>query len=104
MSFVFGNICQIMTRHLYFSIETRQNWDAITELTNSAYEELQFWLNHVDNLPYRNLFPLWRNPNRVIFSDASSFAGAGVLLQPRNRVAQFMFDDFDKKQSSSDRE
>ena len=104
MSFVFGNICQIMSRHAYSLIESRSSWDANITLSDLAREELQFWLKHLDNLPCRSFNIQSRFPERVVFTDASSFAGSGVMLHSQNQVAHVMFDDFVKSQSSTYRE
>ena len=39
MSFVFGNIRQIMSRHPYSLIESRSSWDANISLSDLAREE-----------------------------------------------------------------
>ena len=39
-----------------------------------------------------------------MFTDASSFAGSGVMLHSQNQVAHVMFDDFVKSQSFTYRE
>ena len=104
MSFVFGNICQIMSRHAYSLIEGRTSWDADIKLSNLACEELEFWLKHVEHLPCRSFNIQQRYPERVMFTDASNFAGAGVLLHSQNQVSHLMFDEFVKSQSSTFRE
>ena len=104
LSFVFGNICQIMPRHLHSSIQNRLHWDSRIRLSDFAFEELQFWSELLNSLPCRAFSPFWRAPERIMFTDASNFAGAGILLHSRDLVAHFMFDEFDKKQSSTYRE
>ena len=104
MSFVYGNICQIMSRHAYSLIESRLSWDSDLRLTGLACEELQFWLKHLDNLQSRSFNVQSRLPERVMFTDASNFAGAGVLLHSKNQISHCMFDDFVKSQSSTYRE
>ena len=39
-----------------------------------------------------------------MFTDASNFAGAGVLIHSQNQVSHLMFDEFVKSQSSTFRE
>ncbi|MEW8542467.1 MAG: reverse transcriptase domain-containing protein [Candidatus Thiodiazotropha sp.] len=104
MTFVLGNICQIMSRHLYSCIRNRLHWDSKFPLSDLACDELHFWSKHMISLPSRVLSPLWRVPERIMFSDASNFAGAGVLLHSQNIVSHAMFDEFDKMQSSTYRE
>ena len=104
LSFVLGNITQIMSRNLYSAIESKTTWDSNIKLSELACEELEFLLKHLGTLPCRVLSPFWRSPERVLFTDASSFAGAGVLLHSLNQVAHCMFNQHDKLQSSTYRE
>ena len=93
-----------MSRNLYSAIESKTTWDSNIKLSELACEELEFWLKHLGTLPCRVLSPFWRSPERVLFTDASSFAGAGVLLHSQNQVAHCMFNQHDKLQSSTYRE
>ena len=102
--FVLGNITPIMSRNLYSAIESETTWDSNIKLSELACEELEFWLKHLGTLPCRVLSPFWRSPERVLFTDASSFVGAGVLLHSQNQVAHCMFNQHDKLQSSTYRE
>ena len=103
MSFVFGNICQIMSSSVQF--HTKQiALEFNNRLSDFAFEELQIWSEHLNSLPCRAFSPLWRAPERIMFTDASNFTGASILLHSLDLVAHFMFDEFDKKQSSTNRE
>ena len=93
-----------MSRNLYSAIESKTTWDSNIKLSELACEELEFWLKHLGTLPCRVLSPFWHPPERVLFTDASSFAGAGVLLHSKNQVAHCMFNQHDKLQSSTYRE
>ncbi|MEW8544538.1 MAG: reverse transcriptase domain-containing protein, partial [Candidatus Thiodiazotropha sp.] len=104
MSFSFGNICMIMTRNIQIRIVERKNWDSLLTLSQSVVEELSFWFKMLEVLPFRALFPLNRSPERIVFVDASDFAGAAVLLSSSNQVARYMFSESEAKLSSTYRE
>ena len=96
MSFSFGNICLIMTRQIQICIINRQNWNFPLTLGQEVVDELSFWFKQLETLPYRALFPLNRKPERIVFVDASDFAGAAVLLSSSNKIARYMFSELIK--------
>jgi hypothetical protein len=67
-------------------------------------DELNFWQNKLDILPFRSVTSFYRVPERIMFEDASNFAGASVFLQNINRVSHVMFTDYEQGQSSTYRE
>ena len=99
MSFVLGNVCHIMTRNLHFPILNRLDWDFDIIIDQGAMNELKFWFNNCDTLPFRSISPIHRSVERIVYSDASDFAAAGVLLQSNNEVVHVMFDESDKNQN-----
>jgi hypothetical protein len=40
------------------------------------FRELQFWYFHCNFLSFKSIVPMYRQSQRVIFTDASQFAGA----------------------------
>lgn len=52
MSFAFGNVCQIMTRNLHVPIIDRYTWDGYFYLDPRDIDELNFWFNNCDTLPF----------------------------------------------------
>lgn len=80
MSFVFDNICQIMTRNLHLPIVNKIAWDLPISIDSKSEEELKFWQNNLGVLPFRSIVQLYSLPERILFVDASNFAGAGVLV------------------------
>ena len=55
MSFALGNICHIMIRNLHWSIRNRIGWDQKINFTQSALNELMFWFNNCDSLPFKSI-------------------------------------------------
>jgi hypothetical protein len=98
MSFVLGNVCQIMTRNLYLSIIDRTCWDGYVVLDQKSIDELKFWFSNCDSLPFRVISPIHKPVERILFTDASNYAVAGVLLQSKNEVVHVMFDENEIKQ------
>jgi len=84
MSFAFGNVCQIMTRNLHVPIIDRYTWGGYIYLDPRAIDELNFWFNNCDTLPFRALSAIHRPVERILFTDASNHAAAGILLQAKN--------------------
>lgn len=99
MSFVLGNVCQIMTRNLHLPILDRTCWDSYVVLVQKSIDELKFWFNNCDTLPFRVISPKHKSVERILFTDASNYAPAGVLLQSKNEVVHVMFDENEIKQS-----
>ena len=79
-------------------------WDAPILLNQEIVYELHFWLKNIDTLPFRTLAPINRIPERIVFADASSHAGAAVMLESVNQVVHCMFDDNTINESSTFRE
>ncbi|CAC5421228.1 unnamed protein product [Mytilus coruscus] len=104
MRFAYGPICQIFTRQLSMLIASKVFWDAKIGLPPEARDELHFWSQIIDSLSPRVISPWFRLPERIIYTDASDHAGAGILLDESSETFHCMWDDFDKAQSSTFRE
>lgn len=48
-----GNICQLMTRRLSIDICGKKSWNAILHLDGENFQELEFWLHNINNLPFK---------------------------------------------------
>ena len=75
-----GSICQIMTRHLHMMINTRIYWDSFIHLNDDILQELRFWYFQCEKLHFKCITPMFRLPERIIYSDASEYAGAGFTV------------------------
>ena len=78
-----------MTRHMYFVINNRSNWDSLLDLSECTdlHQELSFWLSNVKRLnSSRKLYQLCRIYTVKIYSDSSSIACAAFLENKRQMV------------------
>ena len=85
-------------------IASKVFWDAKISLSAEAIDELHFWSQNIDSLSPRVISPWFRLPERIIYTDASDHAGAGILLDESSETFHCMWDDFNKAQSSTFRE
>ena len=68
-----GAISRLLTRQMYFTIESRLSWDSLVRITPALVEELRFWFTNIDCF---NGYRINAPPTScvVLFSDASDFA------------------------------
>jgi hypothetical protein len=83
ISFVLGNVFQIMTRNLHLLIIDRTCWDGYVVLDQKSIDELKFWFSNCDTLPFRLIFPIHKSVERILLTDASNYSASGVLLQSK---------------------
>lgn len=102
--FALGPICQMFTRNLSILIAKTAYWDQSIQLSKLESDELDFWFDNVLRVPNRVISPWFRIPDRMVFTDASDYAGAGVLLESNKEFFHTMWNDFDREQSSTYRE
>ncbi|VDH92658.1 Hypothetical predicted protein [Mytilus galloprovincialis] len=98
-----GNVCQIMTKHMHMLVCCRNSWDEKILVNDYILEELKFWYFECESLSFKRIVPMNRMPQRVIFTDASQYAGAGFISND-NKIVHFMFDGLDRDKSSTWRE
>jgi predicted DNA-binding protein (UPF0278 family) len=81
----FGNICQLMTRHLCMCVCERNSCDISLFIPTSVRTELKkIWLKNCKSIPNKMVSPIQMKPEHIIFSDASAYAGAGFIDEMRN--------------------
>ena len=68
-----GPISRLLTRQMYFAIETRSAWDDIIHFPPSLLQELKFWYCNIDCLNGYSIRPPLAT-HTVVFSDASDVA------------------------------
>ena len=99
-----GSICQLMTRHLSMAICLRFGWDCVIKLSPDCMSELSFWSKNLFSLP--NVRSDRRNsvPEKIMFSDASDFAGAGFSVERDSKIVHYMWNNSERSKSSTWRE
>lgn len=102
-----GPITQLMTRHMYFVINSRNNWDSPLDISHCTelLQELCYWKSQVR---YLNGGCKFHSKSRIyplkIYSDSSSVASAAFVQNMHQMVCHQMFSDIEKSQSSTYRE
>jgi hypothetical protein len=85
------------------SICCRNAWDENIIMNEDIFRELQFWCFHCNVLSFKSIVPMHKQPQRVIFTDANQFAGAGFTVGD-NKIVHFMWEKQDRDKSSTWRE
>ncbi|VDI74620.1 Hypothetical predicted protein [Mytilus galloprovincialis] len=98
-----GNVCQMMTKHMHMLVCCRSAWDDVIPINDNILKELKFWYFECESLSFQRIVPINRIPQRVIFTDASQYAGAGFIMND-NKIVHFMFDGHERSKSSTWRE
>ena len=63
----FGNICQIMTKHMHMLICCRSSWDDAILMNDSIIEELRFWYFQCNFLSFKCIISVHRITQHVYF-------------------------------------
>ncbi|KAK3086407.1 hypothetical protein FSP39_017996 [Pinctada imbricata] len=93
-----------MTRNLSVALCNRKGWDLNLDLPSECRQELEFWLKSLHSLPNVKLTPISEIPEKIMFSDASSYAAAGFTLERNTKIVHYMWKDDEKNKSSTWRE
>ena len=101
---VFGNVCKLMTKSIHRALDRRQGWDSCVELDPCARKELEFWKNNVSNLNSRSFLNTFREPSRIVYSDASATGCAAFIAIDDTPVSHINWDSLQMNQSSTWRE
>ena len=98
-----GPIARLLTRQMYFVIESRPAWDSLLPISLSLMEKLKFWLLNIDCFSdYQIRPPLTLSV--VIFTDASDVAFGEFSTNLNVSSVNGMWLADDKGQSSTYRE
>ncbi|CAG2256310.1 unnamed protein product [Mytilus edulis] len=93
-----------MTRNLCMSVCQRNTWDSYFEISTQVKTELEFWKSNCKSIPNLLVCPIHKIPERIIFSDASMYAGAGFVDGNVLQIAHYMFSEQERLKSSTWRE
>lgn len=100
-----GSVCQLMTRNTCIATCERETWDAKFEYSILVRNELNFWLTNCVSMPFKLISPIQCKPERIVFSDASAYAGAGFIeLNGKHTVVHSMWKFEETSKSSTWRE
>ena len=105
MSPVFGNVCNLMTRHIYLAVESRFHWDRVVnfEFPDRVRAELQFWSQKLVTMNHRRLIQ-GNLPFTLVFSDASNVAAGAYTVEMNDKIFHHMWSDSESQMSSTWRE
>ena len=98
-----GPISRLLTRQMYFAIETRSAWDNTIHFSPSLLLELKFWYCNIDCFNGYSIRPPLAT-HTVVFSDASDVAFGGFSASLDGTVVSGMWEPEDIGQSSTFRE
>ena len=98
-----GPISRLLTRQMYFAIETRSAWDNTIHFSPSLLFELKFWFCNIDCFNGYSIRPPLAT-HTVVFSDASDVAFGGFSASLDGTVVSAMWEPEDIGQSSTFRE
>ena len=104
LSLCIGTITQLMTRHTYFVINNRSNWDSLLNLPECTglHQELNFWLSNVKRPNgSRILYQLCRIYPVKIFPDSSSTTCAAFIENKYQMVCHQMLSVTERLQFST---
>lgn len=98
-----GPVSHLMTRSMYIMLNSQDYWCQHLTISTEAREELQFWLNQIDNI---NGQGIWHSPSamRVVYSDASDSGYGGFTVEQEYHVAHGRWSKEETTQSSTWRE
>ena len=100
----FGNICRIMSRNMLMIISTSFQWDSHINLTEPAFQELDFWFYNCLHIPSRKFILPKVLPQKIVYTDASGFACAGYTVETNSKVVHKMWTESEMSTSSTYRE
>ena len=71
---------------------------------DEAKVEIKFWLNNCQSLPQKQFFANNLLPDKIVYTDAGSFASAGFTVETYTRVVHKMWSSEEALKSSTYRE
>ena len=74
-----GNLVRLMTRSAYKLINDCSSWHDRVQLDQATKAEFAFWLDIISELNSKSIWPDKLIPSKVVYSDASDYAGGAIL-------------------------
>ena len=103
MSCAVGNITRLMTRNCYAAIEVKTYWDQWLPISPEIRYELSFWLNNIDCINGKAMFPK-SSAVGLVYSDASDSGFGGYSVQCGLDLVAGQWTDKEMSTSSTMRE
>ena len=103
MSVVFGRVARIMTRHCQITVAAADAWDTQQTVDDYCRLELRFWDSHLEKFNKKHCF-LYPTNNKIIYSDASSYACGALIQKTEQSICHKMFTPEEVGYSSTHRE
>jgi ribonuclease HI len=85
-------------------IATSRYWDEIINMNDEAKVEIKFWLNNCQSLPQKRFFAKKLLPDKIVYTDASSFPCECFAVETYTRVVHKMWSSEEALKSSTYRE
>ncbi|CAC5392157.1 unnamed protein product [Mytilus coruscus] len=93
-----------MTRTLCMSVSQKILGTCILKFPLKSKTELEFWKSNYKSIPNLLVCPIHKIPERINFTDASMYAGAGFIDGNVLQIAHNMFSELERLKSSTWRE
>ena len=86
MSYVIGNVTNIMTKYLNINILNKQSWNNAISLSKESLDQIAFWKR---NLHTANLkeFTSGLSCHTIVHSDASNTGYGGYMVENPSDIA-----------------
>jgi hypothetical protein len=100
MSYVIGNVTNIMTKYLSIDILDKQSWNSAICLSKESLDQIAFWKR---NLRTANLkeFTFDLSCHIIVYSDASNTGYGGYMVENPSDIAHGMWSSNESMKSST---
>ena len=103
MSVVIGSVSQLMTRSLSIDILSSASWNSMIYLSEESISQILFWENTLEKINDREMKCV-TGSSRIVYTDASETGYGGYCVQAGNAVSHGVWEEYERKRSSTWRE
>ncbi|XP_069109284.1 LOW QUALITY PROTEIN: uncharacterized protein [Argopecten irradians] len=103
MSYILGNIVNIMTRNLSMDVAMSASWNCRISLSSQSVEQLKFWDRCVEKINERK-FTVDQSCQSIVYSDASHTGFGGYVVDSPMGTSHGMWSESEMEKSSTWRE